>query len=41
MADSKADLLLGTLSTNPWFGTLPLSERKAMLAATDTVPVHT
>ena len=40
MADSKADLLLGSLSTNPWFGALPLPERKAMLAAADTVPVY-
>ncbi|MES2584215.1 MAG: Crp/Fnr family transcriptional regulator, partial [Pseudomonadota bacterium] len=34
MADSKDDLM-GTLSTNPWFGALPLAERKAMLAAAD------
>ena len=40
MADSKADLLLGTLSTNPWFGALPLTERKAMLAVAETVPVR-
>jgi CRP-like cAMP-binding protein len=36
MADSK-DELLGTLSLNPWFGALPLPERKAMLAAADGV----
>lgn len=36
MADSKDDLL-GTLSMNPWFGSLPLGERKAMLAAADVV----
>ncbi len=36
MADSK-DELLGTLSINPWFGGLPLGERKAMLAAADMV----
>ena len=36
MADSKDDLL-GTLSMNPWYGGLPLGERKAMLAAADVV----
>ena len=36
MADSK-DEWLGTLSTNPWFGALPLAERKVMLAVADTV----
>ena len=36
MADSK-DELLGTLSMNPWFGGLPMGERKAMLAAADVV----
>lgn len=36
MSDSKGDLL-GTLSNNPWFGGLPLGERKAMLAAADVV----
>lgn len=36
MSDSKGDLL-GTLSHNPWFGGLPLGERKAMLAAADVV----
>ncbi len=39
MADSKAELL-GTLSTNPWFGALPLAERKAMLAVADMQQFH-
>ena len=36
MADSK-DEWLGTLAMNPWFGALPIPERKAMLAAADIV----
>jgi len=39
MADSKDDLL-GTLSMNPWYGGLPLGERKAMLAAADVVQLR-
>ncbi|MES2952340.1 MAG: Crp/Fnr family transcriptional regulator [Pseudomonadota bacterium] len=36
MADSKDELLVN-LSQNPWFGALPLPERKAMLAVADVV----
>lgn len=36
MANSK-DEWLGTLSMNPWFGALPLPERKAMLTVSDWV----
>jgi CRP-like cAMP-binding protein len=36
MADSKDEMLVN-LSRNPWFGALPLAERKAMLAVADTV----
>jgi CRP-like cAMP-binding protein len=32
--------LLEALSANPWFGALPLRERRAMLAASDTVRLH-
>jgi CRP/FNR family cyclic AMP-dependent transcriptional regulator len=39
MADPKVDLL-ETLSVNPWFGTLPLAERKAMLAAANVVQLR-
>ena len=39
MADSKDDLL-GTLSANPWFGALPLFERRAMLAAAEWVQLR-
>lgn len=39
MADSK-DNLLGTLSVNPWFGGLPIGERKAMLAAADVLQLR-
>ena len=39
MQTSKDDLLV-TLSRNPWFGALPLAERKAMLGAADRVPVR-
>lgn len=39
MADSK-DEWLGALSVNPWFGALPLPERKAMLAVADIVHVR-
>lgn len=35
MADSKDADVLGILSQNPWFGALPLSERRAMLAVAD------
>jgi len=34
MANSKNEMLR-SLSLNPWFGALPLAERKAMLAATE------
>ena len=36
MADSKDELLVN-LSQNPWFGALPQTERKAMLAVADVV----
>lgn len=36
MADSKR-AVLETLSRNPWFGSLPLAERRAMLAVADRV----
>lgn len=36
MPHSK-DALLAALSRNPWFGALPVSERRAMLAAADLV----
>lgn len=39
MADSKAELL-GTLSLNPWFGALPLTERRAMLAVAELLQVR-
>jgi CRP/FNR family cyclic AMP-dependent transcriptional regulator len=39
MGDSKDDLL-GTMSRNPWFGALPLGERKAMLAAADVLQMR-
>ena len=34
------DKLLTTLSLNPWFGALPMAERRAMLAAADRVHLH-
>ena len=40
MRDSNNELL-ATLSQNPWFGALPVAERKAMLAAADMVQVCT
>ena len=39
MPHSKNELLQ-IMSNNPWFGGLPLGERKAMLAAAEVVPVH-
>ena len=39
MVDSKK-ALLETLSRNPWFGSLPLAERRAMLAAADRVSLR-
>jgi len=38
--DYSKDELLVNLSRNPWFGGLPLAERKAMLAAADVVHVR-
>jgi CRP/FNR family cyclic AMP-dependent transcriptional regulator len=37
---SSKDELLATMSLNPWFGALPLAERKAMLAVSDAVQVR-
>ena len=34
------DDLLATMSHNPWFGALPLAERRAMLAAADRVTLR-
>ncbi len=39
MSDSKVEWL-ETLSVNPWFGALPLPERKAMLLAADIANVR-
>lgn len=39
MPHSKNELLQ-IMSTNPWFGGLPLGERKAMVAAAEVVAVH-
>jgi CRP-like cAMP-binding protein len=37
---SSKDELLAVMSHNPWFGALPLAERKAMLAVADRVPMR-
>jgi CRP-like cAMP-binding protein len=39
MTSSTAELLQ-TLSANPWFGALPLAERRAVLAASDRVKLR-